>query len=155
MRGLRATGGVARRPAAQAWLTVLALGLGACGASATRSEGLEPLALPAELRADYAVFAQRCSKCHSLARPLTSGISDETFWSLYVARMRLQPGSGITQEDAGPILRFLHFYSLEQSRKHDKVAPPPATSGSASGRFGEKSAEQKERREAAGGVKAI
>jgi hypothetical protein len=86
--------------------------------------------LPAELRADYAVFAHRCSKCHSLDRPLASGISDESFWSLYVARMRRQPGSGITQEDAGPILRFLHYYSLEQARKHEK-APPPATSGAA------------------------
>jgi hypothetical protein len=109
----------------------LALSAIACGSSATHSEGLEPATLPAELRADYAVFAQRCSKCHSLARPLNSGISDENYWSLYVARMRRQPGSGITQEDAGPILRFLHYYSLEQQRKPDKAVPPPATSGSA------------------------
>ena len=101
-----------------------------CGSSATHSEGLEPATLPAELRADYAVFAQRCSKCHSLARPLNSGISDENYWSLYVARMRRQPGSGISQEDAAPILRFLHYYSLEQLRKNDKAVPPPANSGS-------------------------
>ncbi|HMI89651.1 MAG TPA: hypothetical protein VK550_36510 [Polyangiaceae bacterium] len=107
-----------------------ALAMGGCGSSATHSEGLEPATLPAELRADYAVFAQRCSKCHSLARPLNSGISDENYWSLYVARMRRQPGSGISQEDAGPILRFLHYYSLEQLRKNEKAVPPPATSGS-------------------------
>jgi hypothetical protein len=154
-RDSRATRGVQRRPPPPAWLTLLVLGLGACGASATRSEGLEPATLPAELRADYAVFAQRCSKCHSLARPLTSGISDENFWSLYVARMRLQPGSGITQEDAGPILRFLHFYSVEQSHKHEKVAPPPATSSSTSRRFGENSAEQEKQCESAGSVEAI
>jgi mono/diheme cytochrome c family protein len=108
---------------APAWAAALALSLAACGSSATHSEGLEPAALPAELRADYAVFAQRCSKCHSLARPLNSGISDENFWVLYVARMRRQPASGITQEDAGPILRFLHYYSLAQLRKHEKLAP--------------------------------
>jgi len=107
----------------------LALSLVGCGSSASRSEGLEPATLPAELRADYAIFAQRCSKCHSLARPLTSGISDEHYWSLYVARMRRQPGSGITQEDAEPILRFLHYYSLEQLRKIEKGVPPPAMSG--------------------------
>jgi hypothetical protein len=112
-------------PAALALLTI------GCGASSSHSEGLEPTALPTELRADYAVFAQRCSKCHSLARPLNSGISDENYWALYVARMRRQPGSGITQEDAGPILRFLHYYSVEQLRKSDRNVPPPAPSGSA------------------------
>jgi hypothetical protein len=90
------------------WIAGLALLLSACGGSATHTEGLESATLPAELRADYAVFAQRCSKCHSLARPLNSGISDENYWILYVARMRRQPASGITQEDAAPILRFLH-----------------------------------------------
>jgi hypothetical protein len=114
----------------------LALSMVGCGSSASRSEGLEPTTLPAELRADYAIFAQRCSKCHSLSRPLTSGISDENYWSLYVARMRRQPGSGITQEDAGPILRFLHFYSLEQVRKNEKGVPPPAMSGSAPSQTG-------------------
>ena len=109
---------------------MLALSVVGCGSSATHSEGLEPAALPVELRADYAIFAQRCSKCHSLARPLNSGISDENYWSLYVARMRRQPGSGISQEDAAPILRFLHYYSLEQLRKNEKAVPPPATSGS-------------------------
>src|SRR5262245_47688535 len=90
------------RPAWAAISAAIALSLFGCGSSATHSEGLEPSTLPVELRADYAVFAQRCSKCHSLARPLNSGISDENYWSLYVARMRRQPGSGISQEDAGP-----------------------------------------------------
>jgi mono/diheme cytochrome c family protein len=119
-----------RRSGARPWVAALALHLIGCGSSATHSEGLEPASLPAELRADYAVFAQRCSKCHSLARPLNSGISDENYWSLYVARMRRQPGSGISQEDASPILRFLHYYSLEQLRKNEKAVPPPVTSGS-------------------------
>lgn len=111
-----------RRVVGPRWAAALAFSLAACG-SATHSEGLEPAALPAELRADYAVFAQRCSKCHSLARPLDSGISDQNFWVLYVARMRRQPASGITQEDAGPILRFLHYYSLGQTHQRKKVGP--------------------------------
>ena len=118
-----------RRVVGRQWAAALALSLSACG-SATQSEGLEPAALPAELRADYAVFAQRCSKCHSLARPLESGISDQNFWVLYVARMRRQPASGITQEDAGPILRFLQHYSLAQTH-HKKLAP--AAQGSTMG----------------------
>ena len=119
LRGLRRTG----------WIAAVIVTTMGCMASAKHAEELEPATLPAELREDYAVFAQRCSKCHSLARPLNSGISDENYWSLYVARMRRQPGSGITQEDAGPILRFLHYYSLEQLRKNEKPVPPPAMSG--------------------------
>ena len=127
-----------RGPGAKAWLAAIAFFLPACSASSTHSEGLEPSTIPAELRTDYAIFAQRCSKCHSLARPLNSGISDENYWALYVARMRRQPGSGISQEDAAPILRFLHYYSLEQKRKgeksdddaKDKAVPPPAPTGS-------------------------
>jgi len=125
---------VAKRHFARRSLPLLVLSLLGCGSTATQAEGLEPATLPAELRADYAVFAQRCSKCHSLARPLNSGISDENYWSLYVARMRRQPASGISQADAEPILRFLHYYSVEQLRKPDKSVPPPATSSSSLGR---------------------
>jgi hypothetical protein len=100
-----------------------------CAGSRGRSEGLDSSTLPEEVRADYAVFAQRCSKCHSLARPLNSGISDENYWAMYVARMRRQPGSGISPDDGVAILRFLHFYSLEQLRNKSsapsKTDPPP------------------------------
>lgn len=93
-----------------------------CAGAGFRSEGLETTTLPEDVRADYAVFAHRCSKCHSLARPLGSGISDMGYWSMYVARMRRQPASGISQDDAIPILRFLRYYSLEQKRKKGPTA---------------------------------
>jgi len=125
---------VAKRHFVRRSAPLLVSSLLGCSSAATHAEGLEPATLPAELRADYAVFAQRCSKCHSLARPLNSGISDENYWSLYVARMRRQPGSGISQADAEPILRFLHYYSVEQLRKPEKAVPPPATSSSSLGR---------------------
>jgi hypothetical protein len=96
-----------------------------CALSGGRSEGIDPFTLPADVRADYTVFAQRCSKCHSLARPLSSGITDDRYWALYVARMRRQPASGISPEDAPRILRFLHYYSLDQLRKRE---PVPAAS---------------------------
>jgi hypothetical protein len=88
------------------------------------------MTLSPEARADYAVFALRCSKCHSLSRPLDSGIDDDEFWKAYVARMRRQPGSGISQEDATVILRFLHVYSIEERRRKagtSEVAPAPAS----------------------------
>ena len=102
----------------------------ACPSPDARSETIEPTTLPQEVRADYEVFAQRCSKCHSLARPLNSGISDDNYWVMYVARMRRQPESGISLEDSRVILRFLHYYSLEQIRKKqarepERSTPPP------------------------------
>lgn len=99
----------------------LALGLPACGPQplaepALKGDGLDPSALPPEVRGDYAVFAQRCSKCHALSRALESGIDDDAFWKRYVERMRHQPASGISLTDQARILSFLHYYSLELRR---------------------------------------
>jgi mono/diheme cytochrome c family protein len=103
------------------WLTLAVILASWASASCRRTggpaEGLAEIELPAEVRADYQVFAQRCSKCHSLARPLRSGITDDAFWKEYVDRMRRQAGSGISPSDEEPILRFLHYYSLEEKRK--------------------------------------
>ena len=84
-------------------------------------EGLDPSQMPPSVRADYTLFALRCSKCHTLSRPLQSGITDDGFWAEYVERMRRQPGSGITTQDTIPILRFLHYFSTGQLAKHDPV----------------------------------
>jgi hypothetical protein len=111
-------------------VAAVVLAASACVGSDVQSGGIEASSLPDDVRSDYAVFAQRCSKCHSLARPLESGISDDDYWSMYVARMRRQPGSGITADDAKVILRFLHYYSLEQIEKKAKrraAAVPAAT----------------------------
>src|SRR5258705_2602781 len=116
-----------RPPSIRAWVMAAAVAFVAlgCAASNTGSEGLETATLPSEVRADYAVFAHRCSKCHSLARPLNSGITDDREWAMYVARMRRQPASGISEEDVAIILRFLHYYSLDKLRKNDKPGRPP------------------------------
>jgi hypothetical protein len=96
------------------WACVVVAG---CSGLLARGEGIDPLTLPENVRADYDVFAQRCSKCHSLARPLSSGIDDDDYWAMYVAKMRRQPGSGISQEDTVVILRFLHYFSAELQKK--------------------------------------
>jgi hypothetical protein len=67
--------------------------------------------LPTELREPYALFRVRCSKCHTIARPLNAPVRDATHWELYVARMRRVPGSGINETDAREILRFLVYYT--------------------------------------------
>lgn len=95
----------------------------ACAAG--RSEGLDVASLPPDVRPDYELFAERCSKCHSLARPLESGITDDVFWKKYVERMRRQPGSGISPEDETHILRFLHYYSAEKKERQGQPGGPP------------------------------
>lgn len=104
---------------------VLLLGAVILGCSSWAHDSLDPATMPEQVRPDYALFAQRCSKCHSLARPLTSGIDDDDYWVDYVARMRRQPASGISQEDTVGILRFLHYFSLEEKRKKGKLPPTP------------------------------
>jgi len=118
-----------------------AIGLAVLGASllagcpVEKSEALDPSSLPESIRADYAIFSQRCSKCHSLQRPLASGITNDEQWQHYVARMRRQPGSGITITDEEPILRFLHYWGQQELAKkapHVDPAPsPPPTDGGA------------------------
>jgi hypothetical protein len=81
------------------------------------------------VRADYELFAHKCSMCHSLARPLTSNITDDEQWVLYVNRMRRQPGSGISPRDQEGILRFLRYYAADlrriQAEKHGGKPLPP------------------------------
>jgi hypothetical protein len=101
------------------WLFCLAPVMGGCGGVfAARAEGAEAVGLPPELKDDYALFAQRCSKCHTLARPLNAGIDTDDQWALYVARMRRMPGSGIAPDEVPHILNYLHYYT--ESKKNPK-----------------------------------
>ncbi|HEX8789806.1 MAG TPA: hypothetical protein VF765_02560 [Polyangiaceae bacterium] len=103
------------------------------GGASCYSEGYDTSRLPEGVRADYAVFADRCSRCHSLSRPLSAAIDDDVFWKRYVETMRLKPGSGISIADEAPILRFLHYYSTE--RRRERLGPgganPIVSSGDA------------------------
>jgi hypothetical protein len=91
------------------------LGILACagGRSALRG-GLEPetvATFPSEIAAAYDVFALKCSRCHTLSRPLSASIEDYDHWVHYVARMRKMPGSGISPGDGDTILVFLKYYT--------------------------------------------
>ena len=91
----------------------------------TRTEGLDPSKMPDNIRADYDLFSKKCSKCHSVARPLSANITDDEQWTLYVNRMRRQPASGISPQDQEGILRFLRYYAAELRRiQAEKNAPP-------------------------------
>ena len=86
----------------------------ACGSASRNSEVyFRPSDHSTEVQDNFVVFARRCSKCHSLARPLVAGVTNVEHWDHYVARMVRQPGSGITPRDVQPILAFLYYYTLE------------------------------------------
>ena len=112
----------------------------ACGASVSNrtADQLDPSGYPPDIRTAYEVFAVRCSRCHTLARPLNARIKDDRHWVRYVNRMRMQPGSGISPKHATEILRFLRYYA-EQLRREDVEAqlpigelPSPAAPGPSS-----------------------
>lgn len=103
-------------------ISALALTLIVAACVNSRSDAITQLANRPDMRDDYAIFSIRCSKCHSLARPLNSGITDDRHWDQYVARMRRQPGSGINDADAAAILRFLHAYSATERQQKQEPA---------------------------------
>ncbi len=92
--------------------SAIALALPGCPptSASPRAEGVDESQVPADLRADYAIFRARCAKCHSLDRPLGSAIEDEAYWREYVDRMRRQPASGISRADGDAAVRFLLWY---------------------------------------------
>jgi hypothetical protein len=121
-------------------VVILLFALG-CGRDAVPhdGDGLDVSGLPPDVQRDYAVFANRCSKCHTLARPLTLASREDSdeYWTRYVERMRRQPGSGISAADGVIVRRFLHFYSHAEKARRDPgdagspAVPPPAPPPSA------------------------
>jgi hypothetical protein len=111
------------------WMLIAAIVAGALLAACpgSRSDGLDRSTIPAAVQDDYDVFALRCSKCHSLSRPLDSGIDDDEYWKAYVSRMRHMPASGISAEDEQIILRFLRWFSADLRAK--KKAKEEGTGG--------------------------
>ena len=108
---------------ASAFVLVLCCALAACVTSVGRRGGLssEHIArLPPEVADSYEVFSRRCSRCHTLARPLAANVTDIRHWRVYVTRMRRNPGSGISPADAETILKFLGYWVVERERDPDE-----------------------------------
>ncbi|MEY4579114.1 MAG: hypothetical protein RL701_3817 [Pseudomonadota bacterium] len=72
---------------------------------------------PQEMQDAYQVFATRCSRCHTLARPLNARIHDPQHWVRYVERMRLNASSGINAKNGQTILRFLLYYMQQRDKE--------------------------------------
>lgn len=81
---------------------------------------------PAEMQENYKVFAARCTKCHTLARPINSDYALPEEWSRYVKRMMRKPGSGISPKDGKKIYEFLAYDSSIRKKEliEEKAADP-------------------------------
>jgi hypothetical protein len=66
---------------------------------------------PAAIQQDYAVFAQKCSQCHKLSRPINSDFVLPDEWSRYIHRMMSKPGSGIDGGSGAKIYDFVVYDS--------------------------------------------
>jgi hypothetical protein len=98
-------------PPVRGTVATLLLALGC--AAAQRGEGLDPNAVPPAMRADYELFADRCTRCHSISRSLSARVHDRAHWVNYVERMRRQPGAMITAEEGERIVGFLVWFHDE------------------------------------------
>ena len=70
---------------------------------------------PQEMQTLYNVFTRRCSKCHTVARPINSDFSPEE-WKKYVQKMMRKAGSGLTPKTADQITQFLIYDSQHRER---------------------------------------
>ncbi|MEO1228564.1 MAG: c-type cytochrome [Myxococcota bacterium] len=116
-----------RRTLSLVMIYLLEAGCG-LGGSQNRRDGWSEARIsqmPEELRQGYDVFASRCSRCHTLSRPLGAGITDPEHWRRYVRRMRRMPGAAISDEDAQHVLTFLEAHAgWVRSSREDKGALP-------------------------------
>ena len=84
------------------------------------SDTIDVSKYPKEQQENYKVFAEKCSKCHTLARPINSNYALPEEWTAYVDKMRHKKRSGIDDDSEKIISDFLIYDS--SVRKKDLIA---------------------------------
>ena len=72
-------------------------------------DNIDVSSFPVEIQERYVVFSKKCSKCHTLARPINTNFSFAK-WKRYVKRMLNKPDSGISPNTGKKIYQFLKFH---------------------------------------------
>jgi hypothetical protein len=80
-------------------------------------------AYPAPQQAAYKVFTTKCSKCHTIARPMNTLMTRDE-WERYVKRMMHKPNSGISDAQGKQIFDFMVFDQTERKDKNPKAFFP-------------------------------
>ena len=71
---------------------------------------------PPQQQKAYKLFADKCSKCHTIARPINTTMTTAE-WEMYVKRMMHKPNSGISNSQGKDIFEFLAY---DQQVRKDK-----------------------------------
>ncbi len=79
------------------------------------AESIDVSGYPEQMQEYYEIFFKKCSKCHTIARPINTDFTLDK-WERYVKRMMRKPGSGITTSSGKKIYDFLKYY-LEQKKE--------------------------------------
>ena len=72
---------------------------------------------PEEMQTLYALFTRRCSRCHTVARPINSDFTAGE-WRKYVLKMMRKPGSGLNPKTAEQIIKFLTYDAQHRGKPH-------------------------------------
>ena len=76
---------------------------------------------PPEMKAKYKVFADKCAKCHTIARPINCEFALDDEWERYIKRMMNKAGSIISPADGKQIFEFLVYDSkIRKKALYDK-----------------------------------
>jgi len=76
-------------------------------------DSLDVSKYPAEQKARYPLFRDKCSKCHPLSRAIGAKLGAQE-WKSYMKRMVRRPNSGINDEQAESIHEFLKYFASQQ-----------------------------------------
>ena len=64
---------------------------------------------PAQQKAAYGTFVKKCSKCHTIARSISSDFVLPAEWQRYIKRMMYKPNSQMNEKDGKTIYQFLVY----------------------------------------------
>ncbi len=78
---------------------------------------------PPEMQKAYKLFADKCSKCHTIARPINTTMARPE-WERYVKRMMHKPNSGISDKQGKEIFEFIMYDEENRKAKNPKAFYP-------------------------------
>jgi hypothetical protein len=78
---------------------------------------------PAATQSAYKLFTSKCSKCHTIARPINTTMKRDE-WERYVKRMMHKPNSGIGDAQGKQIFDFLLYDQTQRKDKNPKAFFP-------------------------------
>ena len=81
---------------------------------------IDVAAYPPEMQQAYKVFAGKCSKCHTIARPINTTMTRPE-WERYVKRMIHKPNSGINDKQGKQIFDFVMYDETNRKAKDPKA----------------------------------